>query len=110
MSFYSYTEPEKVDVITADNAVIDNAKIIRTQDKLDFKTLVFVFLAGALSFAVALSFNNFAQEIINKYSIVGSGVSASLINLIVFTISALIILYLMWRAEPKIASSAVNGI
>ena len=71
-----------------------------------FKTMVAMFVVGALSFAVALSYNNFAQSIINRYSN-GTGLKASFINMVVFTGVAILILYVMWRSNPAIVNSAI---
>ena len=111
MNFVYNTEPEdqKVTNLEAEHAVIKNAEIkkdIATKPK--FSVLVTVFLVGALSFAVALSYNNFAQALINRYSFDnGNGIKATLINLILFTAAATAVLYLLWKRDPKVIGSAI---
>lgn len=97
-----------IDKIYAEEAIIDNAEITKESVRQpDFTTLVIVFLVGALSFAVALSYNNFAQAIISHYSFGSDGIKATFYNLIIFTVVALGILYMAWRSNPKVVGDAV---
>ena len=109
MSFY-YSEPDdqEVQTLEAEQAIIQNAQITKAlAEKPKFSTLAIVFLVGALSFAVALSYNNFAQALIARYSFGDDGITATFINLIVFTGVAVGILYLLWKQNPRIIGSAV---
>ena len=95
----------KINTIYAEEAVINDTK--KPVKYLSFKTLVLVFLVGALMFAVSLSYNNFAQAIISSYSFGGDGIKATFINLILFTALALTILYMAWRYNPEAVGSAI---
>ena len=92
-----------VDTLRAKKAVIEEADIInKVNREPNFTNLVLVFLVGALSFAVALSYNNFAQSIVHKYSVGGDTITGHMINLILFTGGSLAILYIIWHNNPQV--------
>lgn len=80
---------------------------IENEAQHNFQPLVLIFLIGALSFAVALSYNNFASQIIDKYSFAGDGVFISFVNMAGVTITAIALLYFVWKINPKIVTRAV---
>lgn len=77
------------------------------QPKFDFYKVVLTFLVGAISFAVALSYNNFAQAMISKYSIGGDGVFGSLVNLAILTVIALMLLYAAYRVDSDTVEEVI---
>lgn len=103
MNSYPYT----INTIHADKAIIGKAKITKSKQRKKFISLIVIFILGALSFAVALSYNNFAQDVISKYSTSNDTIYGSFINLIGFTAFALFILYVAWRYNPGLVSEAI---
>jgi hypothetical protein len=92
--------------ITAQKAIIDEATIKPKVQKPTFKSLLIAFFIGAMSFAVALSYNNFAESLIKSFSLSG-GIIASIINLIVLTGVVLGVIYLVWTQDPETVSAAL---
>lgn len=86
---------------------MDHNKRIEKEAETNFQPIVLIFLIGALSFAVALSYNNFASQMIEKYSFEGDGVFISFMNMAGVTIVAILMLYFVWNINPKIVTKAV---
>lgn len=96
-------QDDYVGTLRAKKAVIEDAEITKKINREpNFTNLVLVFLVGALSFAVALSYNNFAQSIVEKYSFGGETITGHMINLVLFTGGSLAILYFIWHNNPQV--------
>ena len=110
MSYVSYIDPEQLDVkkLKAEKAFIKDAVIKKDKPlkKVSFPLIALTFFIGALSFAIALSYNNLAEAIINKYSF-GQGLWARFLNLAIFTAIAFILIYLAWKKYPDIVVNAI---
>ena len=76
----------------------------------EFSNIVTGFIVGALSFAVALSYSNFAEAVVKKYSFGGDGILANFVNLVIFTAVAVGILYLAYKSNPRAVGPALNNV
>lgn len=109
MDYGYYTAPKHVDVIRANKAILDNATITKANAKKgSFMALVLVYLIGALGFAIALAYNNFAQAIINHYTKGKNNITGTLINLSFFLAFSIGLLYLIWWKNPSLVSGVLN--
>ena len=101
---YPYEQPVKK--LVAEEAVIKKATIVKHSDKPEFGLTILVFFVGALSFAIALAYNNLAQSVIKKYSF-GDGIFAQFVNLGVFTSTVILMLYMIWKVNPRATVAAL---
>jgi len=96
--------------VTINSADIKKADI--TQEKKDpkkipFALLVFAFITGALTFAIALAYTNFVDSVIKRYSF-GPGILERMINLVVITIFTFIFIYIIWKVYPQGVSGIIK--
>lgn len=90
------------------NDEIKKVEIVDTDTRSKrFGALLTVFAVGTLSFAIALSYNTFIQNLIQYYSDDDYGVYASFVNLILFTLITLGILYSLWSFNPNIVKDTL---
>jgi len=83
----------------------DEQKDERTNlQKFNFPIIALMFLVGALTFSVALAYNNFARSIILHYSL-GDTIYSSFINFVITTVISLLFLWLIWRKYPTIVET-----
>lgn len=115
MSFRSFEDPKVLDVneLQVKNLKVESANIHgeitkkNSLSKVGFPLLVLGFIIGALTFAIALTYNDFAQTLIKKYSF-GTGITARFINLILITGVTIILIYIAWRVQPEVVSNVVG--
>jgi len=96
--------------VIIDNADIKNAEITEQKKdptKIPFALLVFAFITGALTFAIALAYTNFIDSVIKRYSF-GPGILERLVNLLVITIGTFIFIYIIWKVYPQGVSGIVK--
>jgi hypothetical protein len=78
----------------------------KLKDNGGFLIVALLFFIGALTFAVALSYNNLASSIIEKYSF-KAGILGSLINFSILVGIALFVIWLAWKKYPLIVESKI---
>ena len=88
------------------NAISNQSNQSKLKDSGGFLIVALLFFIGALTFAVALSYNTLASSIIEKYSF-KAGILGSLINFIILVSIALFFIWLAWKKYPLIIESKI---
>lgn len=103
------TNNSQKDILPNEEEILNAQKTNQQTQQLKnigFPIVALIFLIGALSFAVALSYNNMAKQVIAMYSF-GDGLKGAIINFGLVVGVTLFVIWLAWKKYPTIVESKI---